>query len=82
MNANVSISRPELLKIFSDLQQKFSFSQQQDGIFKRECRQFQANMSQYLRESEKNIADNNPLSQQIENFIKVLEITNQKWQKK
>lgn len=82
MNANVSISRPELLKIFSDLQQKFSFSQQQDGIFKRECRQFQANMSQYLRESEKNIADNNPLSQQIENFIKVLEITNQNWQKK
>lgn len=79
---NSSISRPELLNVFKELQQKFNFSQEQDQAFKNISAQFQQNMSAYLKASEKNIAENNPLFQQVENFRYILEATNQNWQKK
>ena len=82
MNTKQSISRPELLNIFKDLQEKFNSSQEQDEIFKQECNKFQNNMSQHLAMSEKNVAKDNPLSQPIKDFIKVFKENNQNWQKK
>lgn len=81
-SAVLSISRPELLNIFKELQQKFNFSQEQDQVFKSHCHQFQQNMAGYLKASEHNISKNNPLFQQIEKFRNILEKTNQNWQKK
>lgn len=81
-SAVLSISRPELLNIFKELQQKFNFSQEQDQVFKSHCHQFQQNMAGYLKASEYNISKNNPLFQQIEKFRNILEKTNQNWQKK
>lgn len=81
-SAILSISRPELLNIFKELQQKFNFSQEQDQVFKSYCHQFQQNMASYLKASEHNISKNNPLSQQIGKFRSILEETNQNWQKK
>lgn len=81
-SAVLSISRPELLSIFKELQQKFNFSQEQDQVFKSQCHQFQQNMAGYLKASEHNISKNNPLFQQIEKFRNILEKTNQNWQKK
>ncbi|BCX74271.1 dynamin family protein [Acinetobacter sp. Tol 5] len=81
-SATLSISRPELLNIFKELQQKFNFSQEQDQVFKSYCHQFQQNMASYLKASEHNISKNNPLSQQIGKFRSILEETNQNWQKK
>lgn len=81
-SAVLSISRPELLNIFKELQQKFNFSQEQDQVFKSQCHQFQQNMAGYLKASEHNISKNNPLFQQIEKFRNILEKTNQNWQKK
>ncbi len=78
----LSISRPELLNIFKELQQKFNFSQVQDQVFKSHCHQFQQNMAGYLKASEHNISKNNPLFQQIGKFRSILEETNQNWQKK
>ena len=75
MNTKQSISRPELLNIFKDLQEKFNSSQEQDEIFKQECNKFQNNMSQHLAMSEKNVAKDNPLSQPIKDFIKVFLIS-------
>lgn len=46
-SAVLSISRPELLNIFKELQQKFNFSQEQDQVFKSHCHQFQQNMAGY-----------------------------------
>jgi len=81
-SAILSISRPELLNIFKELQQKFNFSQEQDQVFKSYCHQFQQNMASYLKASEHNISKNNPLFQQIGKFRSILEETNQNWQKK
>ncbi len=81
-SAVLSISRPELLNIFKELQQKFNFSQEQDQVFKSHCHQFQQNMAGYLKASEHNISKNNPLFQQIGKFRSILEETNQNWQKK
>lgn len=81
-SAVLSISRPELLNIFKELQQKFNFSQEQDQVFKSHCHQFQQNMAGYLKASEHTISKNNPLFQQIEKFRNILEKTNQNWQKK
>jgi len=81
-SAVLSISRPELLNIFKELQQKFNFSQEQDQVFKSHCHQFQQNMASYLKASEHNISKNNPLFQQIGKFRSILEETNQNWQKK
>ena len=81
-SAVLSISRPELLNIFKELQQKFNFSQEQDQVFKSHCHQFQQNMVGYLKASEHNISKNNPLFQQIGKFRNILEETNQNWQKK
>lgn len=81
-SAVLSISRPELLKIFKELQQKFNFSQVQDQVFKSHCHQFQQNMAGYLKASEHNISKNNPLFQKIGEFRDILEETNQNWQKK
>lgn len=81
-SAVLSISRPELLNIFKELQQKFNFSQEQDQVFKSHCHQFQQNMAGYLKASEHNISENNPLFQQIVRFRNILEETNQNWQKK
>ena len=68
--AVLSISRPELLIIFKELQRKFNFSQEQDEVFKSKCLQFQQNMSGYLKASEKNVAESNPLFQQVVKFRK------------
>lgn len=81
-SAVLSISRPELLNIFKELQQKFNFSQEQDQVFKSHCHQFQQNMASYLKASEHNISKDNPLFQQIGKFRSILEETNQNWQKK
>jgi len=81
-SAVLSISRPELLNIFKELQQKFNFSQAQDQVFKRNCHQFQQNMAGYLKASERSVAESNPLFQQVEKFRNILEETNQNWQKK
>ena len=81
-SAVLSISRPELLNIFKELQQKFNFSQEQDQVFKSHCHQFQQNMAGYLKASEHDISENNPLFQQIGKFRNILEETNQNWQKK
>ncbi|QXW26680.1 dynamin family protein [Acinetobacter johnsonii] len=81
-SAVLSISRPELLNIFKELQQKFNFSQVQDQVFKSHCHQFQQNMAGYLKSSEHDISENNPLFQQIGKFRDILEETNQNWQKK
>ena len=81
-SAVLSISRPELLNIFKELQQKFNFSQEQDQVFKSHCHQFQQNMAGYLKASEHAISENNPLFQQIGKFRNILEETNQNWQKK
>ncbi|RZG79318.1 hypothetical protein EXE10_15785 [Acinetobacter sp. WCHAc060033] len=81
-SAVLSISRPELLNIFKELQQKFNFSQEQDQVFKSHCHQFQQNMAGYLKASEHDISENNPLFQQIGKFRGILEETNQNWQKK
>ena len=81
-SAVLSISRPELLNIFKELQQKFNFSQEQDQVFKSHCHQFQQNMAGYLKASEHNISKNNPLFQQIGKFRSILEETNKNWQKK
>lgn len=81
-SAVLSISRPELLNIFKELQQKFNFSQEQDQVFKSHCHQFQQNMAGCLKASEHNISENNPLFQQIGKFRNILEETNQNWQKK
>lgn len=81
-SAVLSLSRPELLNIFKELQQKFNFSQVQDQVFKSHCHQFQQNMAGYLKASEHDISENNPLFQQIGKFRDILEETNQNWQKK
>jgi hypothetical protein len=81
-SAVLSISRPELLNIFKELQQKFNFSQEQDQVFKSNCQHFQQSMSDYLKASEKSIAENNPLFQQVTEFRNILVKTNQNWQKK
>ena len=80
------ISREILLKSFESLQKQFNCAltdaKCQDEKFLVLKQEFQSNMTRHLNIARDKLSKNNPMLEQIEGFISLLESTNNEWDKK
>lgn len=84
-NQNTSFHQ-ELLATFADLNKEFNTSlaeaKMQEQEFRAVCEKFQRNIDRLLKDSAEKLSKNNPLSNQIREFIEQVEKTNDTWQQR
>lgn len=83
---NKVITRTDLLKSFEQLKAQFSQAlneaQSKDQTFESLRRNFNENLSRRLQDAQKRLPEKNPLAQQVNQFMKILALTNDEWDKK